>query len=526
MPFRTRGHWTVRVFFFLVIGVALLYGALHVAARWWLRGHLEQALAAIGARLDRPHEPAFELELLSGSLRMTGLRMLPLANDTGMVSTQGEVDTLMVTGFSYWAYLRDRIQVRSVQLRSNGLRIRLAKDTVDTPHPTELGSIACDRLDVQLRTMAFGYSGTDHFRIALRALRYAGGGFRLAKRDLAGWSVELPDERDITIDSLAADLHDEQCITVGSFTFRQSSGDCEIIGSHFGPYEDLERFARTRRLESDVADCDIPLVRLRDIHVPVVVDSGDFSARSVLVANADVHIYRDKMLPDGRSHFVPLLARLIRDLPEGCGADSIVLRDCDITYNERGAPDRGFGRVPFLRMSALVTGGRHVRTDSAHCAILANCMAFGGAPVAFRFDTPIHDTTDRFDMEAHIGRMPSRLLNPALGPLLNVQAITGTIDTVVIHMRADDRAARGRVRLAYRDLRMVQGTVAAKKARTRPLSVLLNAIVKNDQRLGDVSATDADLAIPRLREHSMFNYLWRGLREGSKKVLLPGVLEP
>ena len=93
-----------------------------------------------------------------------------------------------------------------------------------------------------------------------------------------------------------------------------------------------------------------------------------------------------------------------------------------------------------------------------------------------------------------------------------------------MHMRADDRMAEGKVRLAYRNLRMVQGDVATRKARNRPLSVLMNAVIRNEQELGDISQTDERFTLARARDRSIFNYLWRGLREGSKKVLLPEMM--
>jgi hypothetical protein len=148
-------------------------------------------------------------------------------------------------------------------------------------------------------------------------------------------------------------------------------------------------------------------------------------------------------------------------------------------------------------------------------------VAFERALVDFRFATRIRDTTDRFAVEAHIGRMPFRTLNSAFGPLLEVQAIEGVVDTIVLWMDADDRAARGRVRLAYRDLRVVNGAVPTKSALTKPLSLIMNVLIPNEKELGDIASTDERFAFPRGREHSIFNYLWLGLREGAKKVLLP-----
>ena len=53
----------------------------------------------------------------------------------------------------------------------------------------------------------------------------------------------------------------------------------------------------------------------------------------------------------------------------------------------------------------------------------------------------------------------------------------------------------------------------------------MKPIIPNDKAEGDLAETDELDTLSRRRDRSMFNYLWLNLREGSKKVVLPGFLE-
>ncbi len=519
--------WLRRAFLSITCSVAL-YAGLTIAAGAIVRSRLQTVIEQAGARIAKGHAPALEIGLFSGGISLTGL---VLEADTGLrpaVHLDGRVDTLSVTGLSYWGLLRGHVNVRKVHVRARNLAVVLRLDTtaVDTSMQEEgLGRIQMDATDIRLERISLATFGGDTSSFSAKAFSYQGAGVSLFRDEHASWTFALPGERTIRIDSLYADLRGKQCAGIGMLHLDQQAGICTVVGTHFGPYVDLETFAKEQPLEVDVAECVLPSINIRGIHIPSHVDAHDWSARNVVVENADVEIFRDKTRPDGPEKYMPLIARLLRQLPLDAGVDSVFLRNADIVYNERATHERGFGRVPFSRMNALVTGARNARSDSAMLSIHATCTAFVSAPVDFTFAARVQDTTDHFDVLARIGTMPFHDLNVAFGPLADMQAMSGTLDTVVMRLSADDRVSRGKVRLAYHDLRMVQGDEATEGARNRPLSVLMNAIIPNDKIEGDPAVTDEVYTLSRRRDRSMFNYLWINLREGSRKVVLPGFLE-
>lgn len=525
MPLGPRGQRRLRFGYFLLLGTVALFASATLAAEAIVRAKLLGTLEAAGITNDEDARTSVQVSLWRGSVLITDLRLRSNTTGTAPLRIHGMVDTVAVEGLSYRGLLRDRLHMKRFTLRTHDLDLELRPDsTKPTSASSAFVSYRVEELDVQ----GSGLSATQHdsavYSVSLRSFVFNGGGGRFDQEPGGTWSMRLEGAHTMRFDSLVVNLNHEQCLTMSGLALDRSRGTCTMNELQFGPYDDLEQFAVTRALEQDVAQCHVSEVSIKGLSIPDGPDITSLSARSITLKQAEATIFRDKTRRDGPSPFKPLLARLLRKLPQGAGVDSLLLEGAEIIYHERAAVARGFGVVPFRQMDAVITGARSPASDSAYCIAHARCITFGDSPVDFRFTTRVADTTDRFEVEAHIGGMPFNALNTVLGPLLDVQAITGRIDTIIMHMRADDRVAEGKVRLAYRDLRMVQGEVVTRKARNKPMSVLMNAVIRNEQELGDISQTDERYTLPRARDRSIFNYLWRGLREGSKKVLLPEMM--
>jgi hypothetical protein len=55
-------------------------------------------------------------------------------------------------------------------------------------------------------------------------------------------------------------------------------------------------------------------------------------------------------------------------------------------------------------------------------------------------------------------------------------------------------------------------------------TLLLNALVRNDHLDGQGVPREGAFSFPRRQDRGVFNYMWSGLREGTKAILLPSAL--
>ena len=98
--------------------------------------------------------------------------------------------------------------------------------------------------------------------------------------------------------------------------------------------------------------------------------------------------------------------------------------------------------------------------------------------------------------------------------------MNGRIDSVLLHMEADNRRAHGLVELAYHDLDLSTGGRKRKETRNRISTLILNTLVKKNNR-NSGGPRKGFFAFDRRRDRGVFNYMWSGLREGTKEILLP-----
>jgi hypothetical protein len=196
----------------------------------------------------------------------------------------------------------------------------------------------------------------------------------------------------------------------------------------------------------------------------------------------------------------------------------------DVEYRERIDVQRGYAVIPFTEIEAVITGARHTANDTSGLIVRAGAVAFGAASISFLLRARIADTTDRFVIEASIGPMPFSALNSATGPLVDIRATEGRIDTVTYRMIADDHLASGAVRMRHRGLQLASGGRKSQQAGYRIESAILNALVRSTSHNKIDDARDGRFTFERRRDRAIFNYLWSGLREGVKAELLPGAL--
>ena len=301
----------------------------------------------------------------------------------------------------------------------------------------------------------------------------------------------------------------------------QEQGTLDLFCLSAGPTLGLEAHSATMRFEGDVYQARLDTVNARGLDVERLLAQRNCSARSVFVTSGDIAILRDKTLPDGPDPVKPLLARVVRGFSSGSGADTVVLRGVDITYQERGSRSRGFALIPFSAVNGTITGVRNNASDTAQLAINAECVAFGTAPVRLAFTTAINDTTDRFNVSAWIGALPFNALNTATVPLANIRATEGVMDSLIFEMHADDRNAHGTVRMTYAGLKLDSGWKRDSDLMQDVKTALLNTLVRDKNNERDGVAKPGKYTLARHRNRSVFNYLWSGLREGVKAVLLP-----
>lgn len=512
----------------IVISFIVLHWSSSVLAGNLIRDRLER-FAKQGCSIIQEHpSPVISIEWFERRVLITGLNFVP--NDAchaASMNFSGAVDTVELRGISLTGlFFRRQVVVEDFRLATTGLIMRgldgsteqdlsAEHSNVDEPWSMEIGN-----LHVHLRSTTYITSTGDTMTSRGKGIRAVGQEYVSG----AHWQGRAAFHRvknvELFADSLKARMIGGYDLSIDHSAMDQRLGTMVLGGVRISPRGGLETYSAALRHETDVVEAHVDTLAMDGFDLNRTLAHGGVSATFVHLVSGRVVILRDKTLPDGPSEEVPLLAEVIRRLPVGVGADTIQVDALDVLYRERADHSRGYAEVPFDRIHATITGARNDRQDSIAFIIEAQCNAFTDVPVSMELRSWVQDTTDRFELDAVIGSMPFASLNKVTGPLLDIRAVDGRIDSVLLHMEADNRRAHGLVELAYHDLDLSTGGRKRKETRNRISTLILNTLVKKDNR-NSGGPRKGFFAFDRRRDRGVFNYMWSGLREGTKEILLP-----
>lgn len=528
-----RSSWRRAVIWSGAIGalLALLFWLTGLYAASTLRGRLDK-VAQLGCAVVRNvPPPTIKVDLLGRRVIITDLAFVPNGSCAGSPMVfSGHLDTLDVGGISLTGLLfQRRLAVNDLRIATTGGIIRMVADSLRQVSRDEIKGVAepwsveVASFHAHLRSTMFITVRGDTVNSAGDGIRVQGSEYRFGPLEDGLAASHRVERITVAVDSLSARLIGGYALSIDQGAMDQPRGTVVLSGVKAMPRGGQEAFSATLRHETDVIQAQLDTLAVDGFDLNRSLTLGGLSAGSLQLRSGRVVVLRDKTLPDGPPKDVPLLGELIRRLPPGSGVETITVRRLDVLYREQIDVSRGYAHVPFDQIHATITGVRNDRQDSTILVIDAHCKAFSDVPVSMVLRSLVQDTTDRFELDARIGTMPFASLNQVTGPLMDVRALEGRIDSVIMHMDADDYHAKGLVQLAYHDLNLSIGGRKRKEFMHQVESLLLNTLVKKDNR-NSGGPRQGYFMFDRRRDRAIFNYMWSGLREGTKEILLPKAL--
>lgn len=506
-----------------------LFAALWVLGAWAeKRIHRELATAAsnVCASIDQVDSPLVSVSIFSRRVSITGLRLLPaIPCANAPVALHGMVDTLVVTGISFSDLLFGHtLAAEGMLVRTTGLSLTLRSDTgqvvSDTRSPRAATNVEFAAHDIRLASTVLVTLAEDTLRAGARLIETSGKGLYLRIAPDSS-SITRCEQLHLLVDSLYASSSTGYEGSLARCVIDQEKGSFDVLQLDICPSESLEELGASLRYEGDVFAARLDTLHAEGMDVQRLLAEGVPSLRKVRFASADVTVLRDKTVQDEPWKFKPLLARLIRNFPPGSGADTITIAGLDVRYRERVDMGRGFALIPLSGIRGTVTGARNTPGDTSALNINARCIAFNETHVSLNLRTHVQDTTDRFDARASLGRLRFLELNPVTGPLVDIRATDGVMDSLIFRMTGYDHRATGLIRMNYAGLKVESGGRQRKETLERIKTALLNTMVRNEVGEGNTTYREGQFAFDRRRDRAIFNYLWSGLREGVKVVILP-----
>ncbi len=242
-----------------------------------------------------------------------------------------------------------------------------------------------------------------------------------------------------------------------------------------------------------------------------------FSADALVLDKVNANIYRSKEPADDLTK-KKLYNRMLRDVKFPLRIDTLKLTDSDIVYEEEMSFDKGPGKISFndFNLTALNLKSAKGHDKMADVNININCRFMNASPMKIDWKFNVLDRSDRFNIKGSILNFNTRNLVSFTKNYSNMKQ-EGIFDEVYFNINGNDVDSKGDFALKYHDLKVSLYKKKDPKKKNKLKSAVANLLIKNDS---DDKTKNVEVSIKRTPEKSFYNFFWRNIEEGLKKVLI------
>lgn len=535
-----RTRWYILTLVLLLIGVVVLFGPDLLARIIRDRSvHIMEQAAGPRSRIVIGN---VGIELLPGDITWSELRIEQRIDsaDTSwtygrQVLIAGSVDRIAVKGLSIWKLLmRKTIDVQTLAIQGANLQLITSdrkSHAMDDPKASDgpknlINSIRLDSVRVDSSSLQWRSVRPDRPSAELQQLDLHARGLRaelphgkhpftltfsFARAKLDSIHASLPPLYDLRVARLEVG-HPDSMLFMSNIA----------LTSQKGPHE----YGQVLPFETDLTTFTSDFIGFRGLDLAALLNEHSLRAGELRISGTDVHDFRDKTMRDAPFKHKPMPARLLRSSPLKVCVDSLVVERLNVEYFEKDTITSEFGKVNFTNINSVAHGicTEHPEENPV-MHLVATATIYGNAPVHFDFRTAVFDSSDHFSVKAKIGPLPFTVFNAMTNDLLLVRTTGGTIGGIDYTFEANDKRGHGRVDIEYANLKLSIAKRDGSRDKNVLKTFLANQVIRSKNLRDSGNFRHGDFTVERVQDKQIFNYMWRGLREGMMETALPGALK-
>lgn len=238
---------------------------------------------------------------------------------------------------------------------------------------------------------------------------------------------------------------------------------------------------------------------------------------TVHLDQASANIYRSKEPADDmtKKH---LYNKLLRDLKFDLKVDTLKIRNSILEYEEEKDFEFGAGKLVFnsfdLTATSICSGFK--KKSLPDLKIKIKCRFMNTSPFNVNWKLNVMDRSDGFNINGVLTNFDAEKIVPFTKPYLNVTT-KGILEEVRFNFTGNDKISSGEFGVKYDDLKFTVYKKDDRKKKNKLLTFVSRIFVKKDTK---DKVKDAHVEVERIPEKSFYNFFWRNIAEGLKKILV------
>ncbi len=237
----------------------------------------------------------------------------------------------------------------------------------------------------------------------------------------------------------------------------------------------------------------------------------------LVLDEVDANIYRNKLPADDLTK-KKLYSELLRNIPVELTVDTLFVKNSRLVYEEEVDFTKGPAIVTFNKFNMFVTGiasGKN-KTKMPDVKINVKAQFMNVAPLEVDWTFNVLDKSEGFNIKGKILNFPGERISTFTKPYVNA-TLNGTLEEIYFNFTGNDNTSKGDFAINYEDLKVDIFQKKERKKKNKFLTSIANLFVKDDTK---DKVTSAEVDVERIKEKSFFNFLWRSIAEGLKKILI------
>lgn len=300
--------------------------------------------------------------------------------------------------------------------------------------------------------------------------------------------------------------------------FRIEKHNLHLENLEIAPNYSRENYVQVIPYEKDLMEVVIRDLRAQGYSFSLE-ESGEFTARKVILDNVKADIYRNKLVKDNPTE-KKLYSRMLRELSFKLDVDTLQIKNAAVTYEEVQEKTEETGKVFFENLSVLGRNITNIDLDSEdfpETQFHFQSQFMGVAPLTVDWNFKVNDPQDRFRIRGKSTGITDDAINNFFVAGMNMEAKGDPIKTLDFDFTGDGETAHGTFHMIYDNLK-IDVLKKNKRERNNIFSAIANLFVshKNESNEDSVDVEDVE----RDKKRSFWNYLWNSVLTGLKETML------
>ncbi|MGK4568246.1 hypothetical protein [Flavobacterium sp. 3HN19-14] len=167
-------------------------------------------------------------------------------------------------------------------------------------------------------------------------------------------------------------------------------------------------------------------------------------------------------------------------------------------------------------MTAANIHSGFMQTKLPDVKIDINCIFMKASPLRVDWTLNVLDKTDGFNIKGRILNFDASAMEPFVKPYMNITT-NGILKEVYFNFTGNDISSQGDFAVKYDDLKVKVFRKKNPDKKNGFMTAIANLLVKNDTK-GELVSTE--VSVKRIPNTSFYNFLWRNIQEGLKKIMI------